>query len=90
VLKRTIKCIESKLEPQHIGDVQIECDGKTETVLSKHVLAVENPMEFADCASETVADLDDELTDEEKAQIEKLQIKAVRLYEKIVKILNGD
>ncbi|GFY44644.1 hypothetical protein TNIN_111341 [Trichonephila inaurata madagascariensis] len=89
ILKHTVKCVESRIDPMHVGDVKIECDGKMEIVLSDHVLAVENPLEFADCASATVEKLDDELTEDEKAEIEKLQIKAVKLYEKIRSILEG-
>ncbi|CAL1277139.1 unnamed protein product [Larinioides sclopetarius] len=83
ILDAALKCIKVNKPEAQDTDAIVDCNGNSKTIELKYVLGVDEPMQFAECASSAIVDLEDSITDEERKQIDQLQVRALRLYEKI-------
>ncbi|GBM46907.1 hypothetical protein AVEN_105770-1 [Araneus ventricosus] len=83
ILDATLKCLKANKPEAQDADVTVDCNGNSKTIEFKYVLGVDEPMQFAECASSAIVDLEDSITDEERKRIDQLQVRALKLYEKI-------
>ncbi|GFT78649.1 uncharacterized protein NPIL_416521 [Nephila pilipes] len=55
----TIQCMETNSPKEELKKIiSIQCDGKTVSVPRKYVLGLNDPMQFADCASTALVSLE--------------------------------
>ncbi|XP_055947179.1 uncharacterized protein LOC129980808 isoform X2 [Argiope bruennichi] len=83
ILDATLKCMRAGSPEDREAETTVNCNGNIKTIGVKYVLGVHEPMKFAECASSAIVDLEGSISDEERRRIDQLQVRALKLYEKI-------